>query len=158
MQTSIRNCLMYVAALSLVVGCGGGGVERPDRTSVSGTVTFAGVPVTDALVVFSPAGEGRGATGITDSNGNFVMGTFEKADGALPGDYIVLVSKLEQPESSVEVVSEDDPAYNGAPTREQEETEAKNLLPVAFSKRESSNLTATVGTEPIEGLKFDLGS
>ncbi len=158
MQTLIRNCLMLVAALSLVVGCGGGGVERPDRTPVSGTVTYAGAPVPDALVVFAPVGEGRGATGITDSDGHFMMGTFEKSDGALPGDYIVLVSKQEQQETSAEVVSEDDPAYNGAPTPEQEKTEAKHLLPEEFSNRESSRLKATVGAEPIEGLKLDLDS
>ncbi|MBL6706251.1 MAG: carboxypeptidase regulatory-like domain-containing protein [Planctomycetaceae bacterium] len=154
--------LILIVVSGLLAGCGGGGggADRPDRTPVTGTVTFAGAPVSDAIVVFSPAveGEGRGSTGITDSNGNFVMGTFEKADGVVPGDYIVLVSKLEQQESSVNAVDENDPAYNGEPTPKQLETEAKNLLPVAFSKRESSELKTTVGTEPVEGLKFDLGS
>jgi hypothetical protein len=163
MQSLFGNSLRamtLIVATGMIAGCGGAsGPDRPDRTPVSGTVTFAGVPVSDAIVVFSPAteGSGRGATGITDAEGNFVLGTFEKDDGAVSGEYIVLVSKLEQQESSVNAIDESDPAYNGEPTQAQLESESRNLLPESFSKRESSGLKATVGTDPVEGLKFDLG-
>ena len=148
----------------VLVGCGGGaGGDRPDRTPVSGTVTIGGVPVTGAMVVFSPATEdgGRGATGITDDSGNFVLGTFERTDGAVPGDYIVLVSKLEQEKAGqAEIVDVDDPAYNGEPVEEIEgaggEAEAKSLIPEKFGKKDSSTLTATIGDEPVEGLTLDL--
>ncbi|MGZ0167619.1 MAG: hypothetical protein ACKVII_27165 [Planctomycetales bacterium] len=148
----------------ILAGCGGGASDdRPDRTPVSGSVSIGGVPVTGAIVVFSPAteGKGRGATGITDDSGNFVLGTFSKDDGAVPGDYVVLVSKLEQSESeAAEVVNEEDPAYDGAPAEEEEagleEVEAKSLIPAKFGKRESSTLTATVGDDAVEGLTFDL--
>jgi hypothetical protein len=164
-------CVTYLqsvtmlATLIALTGCGGDpGSERPDRTPVSGSVTFAGVPVAGAIVVFSPAteGEGRGATAITDDNGNFVVGTFEKDDGAVPGDYIVLVSKLEQSDAEQEqVVDEDDPSYNGEPESETNagavESEQKGLIPASFGKRASSGLTATVGADPVEGLTFDLG-
>ena len=157
---------MFVATIGLITGCGGGGgADRPDRTPVSGTVTFAGAPVADAIVVFSPAveGEGRGATGITDADGNFVLGTYERSDGAVPGDYVVLVSKLGQAESEeAPVVDEDDPNYNGEPESETNagtaQAEQKGMLPASYAKRASSTLTATVGADPIEGLKFDLGS
>jgi hypothetical protein len=119
--------------------------------------------VTGAIVVFSPAaeGSGRGATGITDDSGDFVLGTFEKADGAVPGDYVVLVSKLEQSEAEeADQIDVENPNYDGAPEEEEEagleEVEAKNLIPEKFGKKGSSTLTATVGDDPVEGLTFDL--
>jgi len=159
----VRGVIVALFA-GILVGCGGDpNDERPDRTPVSGSVSIGGVPVTGAIVVFSPAteGKGRGATGITDDSGNFVLGTFSKDDGAVPGDYVVLVSKLEQSETSAAVgVDEEDPNYDGAPAEEEEagleEVEAKSLIPEKFGKRESSTLTATVGDDPVEGLTFDL--
>ncbi|MFT5322679.1 MAG: hypothetical protein ACI8P0_000520 [Planctomycetaceae bacterium] len=147
----------------ILAGCGGGeSDDRPDRTPVSGSVSIGGVPVTGAIVVFSPAneGSGRGATGITDDSGNFALGTFEKADGAVPGDYIVLVSKLEQTTAEAAgPVNEDDPNYDGAPAEEENAgpaVEVKTLVPAKFGKRESSTLRATVGDDAVEGLPFDL--
>lgn len=158
---SYLQSVTVLATLLALTGCGGDPrAERPDRTPVSGAVSFAGAPVAGAIVVFSPAteGTGRGATGITDDAGNFVLGTFEKDDGAVPGDYIVLVSKLEEEASNAaDNIDEDDPEYNGEPSEEATEAAPKNLIPATFGRRESSKLTATVGAEAIEGLKFDLG-
>lgn len=165
MQSLFRNSsysLIFIVVSGMLVGCGGDpGTERPDRTPVSGSVSFAGVPVAGAIVVFSPVttGVGKGATGITDDSGNFVLGTFEKNDGAVPGDYDVLVSKLEDETAAdpADSIGEDDPAYDGGPAADAPEAEAKNLIPASFGKKGSSGLTATVGADPVEGLKFDLG-
>lgn len=154
-----------LATLIALTGCGGDpGAERPDRTPVSGSVTFAGSPVSGATVTFSPAteGTGRAATGITDDAGNFVLGTFERADGAVAGDYKVLISKVEEPAADpANEVSEDDPAYNGGPAGDESvaevDTEPRSLIPAEFGKRATTTLTATVGADPVEGLKFDLG-
>lgn len=149
----------------VLVGCGGAPEDnRPDRTPVSGSVVIGGVPVPGAMVVFSPAIQegGRGAMGTTDKDGNFALTTFEKGDGAVPGDYIVLVSKLEQSQAaSAPIVNEDDPNYDGAPAEEenaatQPEAEAKSLVPAQFGKRESSTLRETVGENAVEGLVLDL--
>ena len=158
-------CIVIVALFAgILVGCGGSpNDERPDRTPVSGSVSIGGVPVTGAIVVFSPEteGSGRGATGITDDSGNFVLGTFAKDDGAVPGNYVVLVSKLEQSEpEEADQIDMEDPNYDGAPDEEEEagteEVKAKSLIPDKFGKKESSTLTATVGDDPVEGLTFDL--
>ncbi len=146
----------------ILVGCGGVESGRPDRTPVSGSVSIGGAPVTGAIVVFSPAteGKGRGATGITDDSGNFVLGTFSKDDGAVPGDYVVLVTKLEEAATAATVVvDEEDPNYDGAPAEEEGEAvevEVKPLIPAKFGKKGTSTLTATVGDEPVEGLTLDL--
>lgn len=157
-------CIVIVALFAgILIGCGGSpNDERPDRTPVSGSVSIGGVPVTGAIVVFSPEteGSGRGATGITDDSGNFVLGTFSKDDGAVPGNYVVLVSKLEQSESEeADQIDVEDPNYDGAEEEETgtgEEVEAKSLIPDKFGKKGSSTLTATVGDDPVEGLTFDL--
>lgn len=54
---SIRS-LIFVVVSGMIVGCGGGaGADRPDRTLVSGTITFAGAPVSDAIVVLRMSAE-----------------------------------------------------------------------------------------------------
>jgi hypothetical protein len=67
------------------LGCGGSG---PRTAAVSGTVTYKGQPVPNANVSFVPeASSGRAATGLTDANGRFKLGTFSTSDGAILGNY-----------------------------------------------------------------------
>jgi hypothetical protein len=55
-------------------------------------VTYKAKPIAGAHVSFSPVeGSGRAATGITDSDGQFTLGTFAATDGAIPGPYRVSV-------------------------------------------------------------------
>src|SRR5689334_10008829 len=86
---------VVVAALAVAAaGCGGGG-NKPVR--VRGTVTLDGKPVPLASVVFLPLkGGGRLAQGVTDKNGTFELTTYKPNDGALPGDYQVTVTKVDE--------------------------------------------------------------
>lgn len=88
-----------LAAIVLLAGCGG---EKLPTVPVKGTVTYNGKPLDGADVAFvpkDPEGGGRGASGVTDSQGNFKLQTFlvgdKTAAGALPGEYLVSVSKRE---------------------------------------------------------------
>lgn len=89
--------LLYVSAGLLfltTVGCGGSGF--PDPVPVSGKVTYKGKPVEGAQVTFLSQSEGaRSASGRTDANGNFSLTTFNTNDGAIPGEYVVTISKIE---------------------------------------------------------------
>ena len=85
-----------LASLMLLasVGCG----ESLPTLPVTGTVKYQGKPVDGAAVVFldmKPGG--KSSVGTTDSQGNFSlqtsMGGGKMAKGALPGDYVVTVSK-----------------------------------------------------------------
>src|SRR5947208_10478634 len=67
-------------------GCGNRGLGK-----VEGVVTLDGAPLSGATVSFMPVGEGRAASGLTDGNGYFQLTTFRTDDGALPGDYRVIV-------------------------------------------------------------------
>ena len=74
--------------LGPIVGCGGTSKTVP----TSGRVTYRGKAVPNANVSFTPVeGAGRAASGLTDSNGDFKLGTFSTSDGALPGNYRISI-------------------------------------------------------------------
>jgi hypothetical protein len=51
-------------------------------------------PVSGASITFFPAVEGgRPASGISGKDGTFELSTFSQGDGAVPGDYTVVVTK-----------------------------------------------------------------
>src|SRR5262249_6159326 len=68
--------------------------SKDGPVSVEGIVTFDDRPVEGAMVTFLPAGtSGRPASAMTDSDGHFSLTTFKDGDGAMPGDYRVVVKK-----------------------------------------------------------------
>jgi hypothetical protein len=83
-----------VAALAAVAGCGG--KDRP--VPVRGVVKLDGQPLPKATVQLIPAtGQGPVASGLSDARGAFRLTTFKTDDGALPGDYKVIVTVQEIP-------------------------------------------------------------
>jgi hypothetical protein len=86
------NCVLG-ALLATLWGCGSGSATL---VPVEGFVTLDGVPVAGAMVTLHPEAEqGTVATGLTDSDGAFQLQTHAAADGALPGNYKVTVTKTE---------------------------------------------------------------
>src|SRR5262249_39920805 len=70
------------------------GCDAAKPTKVEGIVLLDGNPVRGAMVNFVPAGgEGRPASGLTGSDGVFRLTTYSLEDGALPGNYKVIVVK-----------------------------------------------------------------
>ena len=57
-----------------------------------GRVLLDGAPVAGATVMFMPTHDGHPAYAITDSNGRFRLMTFKEGDGALRGEYKVVVT------------------------------------------------------------------
>lgn len=145
--------LLLVASSCLLVsvlGCGFGD-GRPARVPVSGIVTLGGNPVEGALVTFVPKSpDGESAVGTTDAGGRYVMTTFEKDDGAVPGEYFVKVAKYEKYEAPVENLQNvefTEEAYSqgyAAPEEGAVEKGPKNLLPAKFSDPYKSGLDYTV--------------
>ena len=84
--------LLLLPLVALAAGCGALG--KPVK--VSGVVTLDGKPLPGATVTYTPVNDsGRPASGRTDTDGSFRLTTFRSDDGALPGEYkvIVLVEK-----------------------------------------------------------------
>ncbi len=85
---------ILIALVTLVVsGCDDG---RPKTVSATGTVMVDGKPVAGLVVMFVPKDEkvGRAASGRTDESGAFQLTTNRMNDGAVTGDYKVLVKDI----------------------------------------------------------------
>jgi hypothetical protein len=85
---------LLLAGLALLPGCGG-----PTMGRVEGRVTCNGVPVANAVIIFSPVPAsaddrepGKAASASTDAQGKFVLTTYRAGDGALVGSHRVAVT------------------------------------------------------------------
>lgn len=133
------------------VGCadsGTGGKKKPARTAVSGIVMLDGVPIEGAVVTLHPVQEGNMALGITDLGGRFDLETFERADGVVPGEYQITVSKQVPGDAAAPSES----STPGAP----QPTEPKQVFAAKYLKPDESGLTVTVGKTPIPMLELKL--
>ncbi len=87
----MRNCCVWwlILLVPVAAGCGGGPVP------VRGRVLLDDVPVAGATVLLMPSKGGHPASGLTDANGTFRLWTYKPYDGALPGEYKVVVAKTD---------------------------------------------------------------
>jgi len=131
-------------------GCGSSArlAGRVPVHPVSGTVTFNGTPVEGAIVNFVSQGNNPVATGKTDASGAFALTTYDANDGAAPGDYIVLITKIEVPPISEGEESSGYPGHKNL---------SKHLLPEIYSNSIQSPLKATVtSSKSSSDFNFDL--
>ncbi|MDO4573751.1 MAG: hypothetical protein Q4D98_00895 [Planctomycetia bacterium] len=116
------GCLWW---LFLVAGCGDG---RPLRVPAGGVVWVDGKPVTGEfngfVRLYSLEGK-RPSSGRIGSDGRFVLGNFDEADGCPPGVYQVEVSAT----------------ISDGPRK------VKYLIPPRYGLRETSGLTVTISKE-----------
>lgn len=150
----MRSSFALLIAPLLLIGCGGG--DGPPATyAVKGVVTFEGKPLEGANVVLVPKDPtAKSAGALTDKEGNFAVKTFwnpeNQLNGALPGDYGIAVTKLEQRETPPDMKPEDVMAMHmklGPP---------KSVLPTKYSVPATSGLKVTVGNSSPEPLKLEL--
>lgn len=111
-----------IARLSLVgvlclLGCGGSGGDTPDLGKVSGVVTVNGQPLANAIVTFTPQGEGRPSVGETNESGEYSLLYTASESGAMIGQHTVSVALIQ---------ADDEESYG-----EQENEEAATGLPPA---------------------------
>ena len=144
------------------VGCGGGS-SFPDPVPVTGVVKLNGSPVDGATVTFmTKDGAGRSASGQTDGEGNFTLGTFSGDDGAIPGEYTVTITKSDSSSTdTIDLDGEGDPgeAYEAAMEAAGSAAEAGKVdtsLPAKYAKAEESGLNRSVGAEGKNHFEFDL--
>ncbi len=127
--------LCALAALGFVAGCGGPASSGAKLVPVSGKVTYKGKPLAKGRVSLMPLKPGNTASGdIVD--GAFKLSTYQRDDGAPPGQYKVSVT-----------------AWEKEPTMES--PKGTPAIPRKFFTPEKSGLTADVGTQKTE-LNLDL--
>lgn len=140
------TCLLPVAALVLLAGCGGG-KDGLERAPITGLVTVEGAPLAGATVQFTPVGgtPGEGALGVSDAQGKFQVISSRKGDeGIPPGEYSVMVSVLADPDGtrlSSEATQADHPF-------------AQEIVPAPYSGQ-GSPLKVTIAKEGGE-VKVDI--
>ncbi len=123
-----------------------------DLVPAKGRVTLNGEALSGATVRFRPdvsAEGGRGAVGITDSNGVYELATAapglspEDSKGTLPGDYVVIISRI--------AMSDGSPLPEDLPSEEEAmELGAKQWVPAQYTNPESSPLRVTVAPPEAE--------
>ncbi|HMC89367.1 MAG TPA: carboxypeptidase-like regulatory domain-containing protein [Gemmataceae bacterium] len=117
-----------------------------------------GQPLPGATVLFMPEdGSGRAATGLTDSEGNFLLTTYKDNDGAVSGNYRVLVSKseaIEPPPAHLKPGDEKSVTdhYRSLKSRKNR----KSNVPRLYSREASTPLGCTV--PPADKVVFELSS
>jgi hypothetical protein len=135
-----------LAALALVpvlIGCGG-----PRPVKVSGTVTLNGEPIEGAMVQFVPAKEGgRPATAVTAADGGFSLTTIENHDGALPGDYKVVITYKPPVESGPAESTEQGMREIMKLQEKAKKTKPKYVIPPAYTDPTRTPVTQSVPTD-----------
>ena len=139
----MKRYLALVSLLAVVaVGCSG----QPSLEGVvpaAGTVTQGGSPLEGAIVTFSPAaGGGKAASATTDADGKFALTTLTAGDGAMPGDYKVLVKKTET--VGKQYTSEEANEYYNQHGTQPPEAEIKHLVDKKYSSTSTTPLTITI--------------
>jgi hypothetical protein len=110
---------------------------------VKGVVTLDGAPLAAATVLFVREGSGnaaRPAAAATKADGSFELSSFGAGDGALPGDYRVVVTKYQGPP-----LPEGKPADpNTIRDEKMARLEKKSLLPGVYADAATTPLRCTV--------------
>lgn len=161
----MKHSPFFLGALCMstlcLFGCKKAADNRPKRVPATVTVTYRGAAVEGATVTFHPANpDGKPAFGRTDAQGRASLTTFDPNDGALPGDYVVTVVKMEggeqanQPSSTEVGAMPANPAQGGAPSLQN--TGPRHLLPAKYADPNSSGLRATVNPSGENDFKFEL--
>lgn len=131
---------MMVATFVMTLGCGPSGPTRPQTYPVTGVVTYNGQPAAGANLNFQLTDGSGYAMAITDDAGRYSLMTFEANDGAVPGEYVVGITKYDQA-VVVDDMSDDDYV---PPEEQAAVTSSGNQLPIKYSVPQTSGLTATV--------------
>jgi hypothetical protein len=143
-----------LAGLVVVCGCGGdqpGAAPAKNVVNVSGTLTYQGKPLENFSISFVPADEGKHtAFGMTDSSGNFKLGTNLPGDGAAVGKYKIGVTysgPTDVSDSSVTASPIDDVKQMPKPPVK---------IPAHYADPETSQMTQDVPPGGLTDLKIDL--
>ncbi len=147
-MSRIAFLLTFAVLALMLIGCGGQGSDLPRRVPVTVVVTQKGAPVEGAHVKFLSTTGGRPAFGVTNAQGTASLSTFGSNDGAIPGQYQVVVRKTKN----------NAPPSPEAPTAPGPSAPVPivDLLPKKYADAATSGLQATVTEQGDGRFTFDL--
>ena len=140
--------LASIFAVAAVLLLGGLGCGKSNLAPVAGTVLLDDRPLANARVSLVPEdGTGVPAQAMTDGEGRFAIATHAQGDGAAPGEYRVVITKLEATRGNPLPTSDDametlvkgqqEKAKHGLPA-------SKSLVPVIYTDATRTPLRVTV--------------
>jgi hypothetical protein len=95
MERGAQNCQTTRFGLVALLLAAGVGCSSSDRAYVTGHITKAdGAPCTTGRVMARSSRTGKWASGLTDAEGRYELGTAEVGDGIPPGDYYVTIREV----------------------------------------------------------------
>lgn len=149
----------WVAAACLAVAGCGSADGLPDVVPVRGTVTLDGEPLPSGDVLYLPTDPaGRQARGSIDERGRFRLSTLRPNDGALPGEYrIVVLAPAEESAEDAAARRANENAGRRRRTFGAEEGPA-SLAPLRYTKPETSGLTDVVDDDHSGSISLELTS
>ncbi len=156
MSLLCRKAILAASLSMATVGCGTSARSLP-TIDARGIVTFEGDAVRNATVVFSPTKPGgRAATARTNGSGRFILSTLRPNDGALEGDYKVMIHKLTTTGGMTAKEYEENYEALTSGEREMPEEVTENALPEMYGDPETTLLTATVEPDKTNYFRFNL--
>jgi hypothetical protein len=138
---SVLKLATAVSMAAFLHACGSTADSLPVVTA-GGKVTYQGLPLDGATLVFAPADGKHVGSALTDGEGRFTIQT-NSQEGALPGSYKVIVTKILFTEP-VLAPGEHVPTPGTS----------KSLLPEKYGKLESTDLSVTVPEDGSDSLEL----
>lgn len=140
-MSHIKILKLCPVLLLLITGCWG--ASGPTTYPVQGLVQYEGKPVEGATVTLIPSqADGRSASGTTNAEGNFEVTTYVspslQAPGAMPGEYDIVVSKIEVRDLDAKLTPQE------AQAAFQKLGPPKNLLPKKYRSPNTSGLSVEI--------------
>lgn len=142
----------FLLLLCALAGCSGTPAGQRPTAPVEVTITYKGSPVAGATVTFITSEEPKAATGITNDSGVAVLTTYQPNDGAIVGNNLITISKMEVDPKAEKPLKDPSQADVVGYTPL---SPLKSLLPKKYSMPGTSELQATVEKKK-NSFKYDL--
>ncbi|MFM8728761.1 MAG: hypothetical protein ACKON9_26990 [Planctomycetaceae bacterium] len=145
----MRTCFLLITACTLISGCGGSYEPQAEifqTVTAAGVLTWKGKPLPGFVVSVHPADGKRTASGTTDGEGKFQLGTNTAGDGAVPGSHkISVVWQPPEDDGMGNVI--DDPSKLPKPPVQ---------LPPKYASPDTSGISLEIPESGSSELKLDL--
>ena len=151
-MNKLFNSSFVILTLAFLVGCPTAAENQLPTYPVTGKVTQGGAPDAGATVTFSPITSGiPAAYGRTDAEGMYALSTYGTADGAVAGDFKVMVSKSAGGSTTGPSIGHDPTGQNtpagppaGHSSRSGANSQSGSLLPEKYASATSTPLSTMV--------------
>lgn len=164
-----RRCVSVAALFSLgcLIGCGGGsdaeGGGKHKTYPVTGSVTYNGGPLVDAIVSFAPEDKKAKlptATDTTDNEGKFSLTTYDYDDGAAAGKFKVVITKSMVEAAGADDVPDDEHGDDDGGDASGHDSAAakrsKSMIPETYSSYNSTPLSVEVTADGPNNFKLEI--